>query len=162
MPVRKRRAPETQNHLAAIKAKMALRGASTEAIVHAFMKRYSEVVVKERDDLVFSALMMFAGRVGASRPGSSTSAQMELFGEYAVPKTVLFQLPDGTKRHRQVETLTIAEGREHVTRRIRPSVRVPTKLKELIRLLDDVDPYKASDHSTIGECWEAHRQAKGG
>jgi hypothetical protein len=161
MPVKKR-APETQNHLAAIKARMAVKGTTTEAIVHAFMKQHPEVIAKERSDLVFTALMMFAGRVGAVRPGSSAAAQMEMFKEYDVSKTVLFQMSDGSKKHRQVQTLTIAEGREHVLRRTKPSVRIPSKVQELIRLLDDVDPFKTSDRSTIGECWDAHREAKGG
>jgi hypothetical protein len=36
--VRKRRAPEVQNLLAALKAKMAVKGASSESIVAAFIK----------------------------------------------------------------------------------------------------------------------------
>ncbi len=160
--MRKRRAPETQNLLSALKARMAVKGASSEAIVQAFIKRHPEVIAKERDELIFTGLMKLVGQVGAVRLGSASAAQMEMFVDYAVPKTVLYPMPDGTNLHRQVQALTLLEGREYVLHRTRPKLRVPAELKEMVRLLDDIEPYKLSDQSTIGECWVAHREAEGG
>jgi hypothetical protein len=37
-----------------------------------------------------------------------------------------------------------------------------SRTKELARLLDDVEPHKVTDQSTIGECWIAFQESKGG
>lgn len=159
--MRKRRAPETQNLLAAMQSKMAVKGASSEAIVHAFMKRYPEVIARESSDLVYTALMKYVANVGAVKGKSGGSAQFELFEEYRLPRTVLFQISDSSKMHRQLQSLTLEEGREHVLARTQPRARVPEDIAELARLLDDVEPYKVSDDSTIGDCWAGFREAKG-
>jgi hypothetical protein len=160
--VRKRRAPEVQNQLAALKAKMAVKGASSESIVSAFIKQHAEVIARENLDLVYIALMKLVGHVGVVRAAGSTAAQLEMFVEFAVPKTVLFRTPDGSKIHRQLPTLTVREGREHVLERTKPRSRVPQSVKELARLLDTVEPYKVSGRSTIGECWTEFQKSQGG
>jgi hypothetical protein len=160
--VRKRRAPEVQNLLAALKAKMAVKGAPSESIVATFIKQHAEVIARENLDLVHVALMTLVGHVGVARAAGSTAAQLEMFVEFSVPKTVLFRMPDGSKVHRQLQSLTVREGREHVIERTKPRSRVPQPIKELARLLDTVEPHKVSGRSTIGECWSEFRKSQGG
>jgi len=151
-----------QNLLAALKAKMAIKGASSESIVSAFIKQHAEVIARENLDLVYIALMKIVGNVGAVRATGSTAAQLEMFVEFAVPKTILFRLPDGSKVHRQLQMLTLQEGREHVLERTKPRTRIPPSVKELARLLDTVEPYKATIRSTIGDCWTEFQKSQGG
>jgi hypothetical protein len=160
--VRKRRAPEVQNLLAALKAKMAVKGAQSESIVAAFIKLYPEVIARENLDLVYTALMKYVGLVGVMRATGSSATQLEMFAEFAVPKTVLFRKQDGSKVHRQLEALSLPEGREHVIERTKPKARMPKQIKELARLLDTIEPHKATAKSTIGECWEEYRKSQGG
>ena len=141
---------------------MAAKGAPSEAIAAAFIKQHGDVIARENADLVFSAVMKFIGNVGAIRPGRSPAAQQEMFAEYAVKQTVLYQMPDGSKIHRQVQALTMAEGRKYVDIRTKPRARATTQVTEFTRLLDDVEPYKVSDRSTIGECWTTYRKSRGG
>jgi hypothetical protein len=68
-------------------------------------------------------------------------------------------MPDGSKIHRQVQTLTVAEARDYVKVRNQPRARASSQLIEFTRLLDDVEPYKVSDRSTIGECWVKYRDS---
>ncbi len=160
--MRKRHAPEVQNLLASLKAKMAVKGATSESIVSAFIKQHADVVARENLDLVYMALMKLVGHVGAVRAGGSTAAQLEMFVEFAVRKTALIRLPDGSKIHRQLQALTVHEAREHVQERTKPRARVPQSVKELARLLDTVEPYKATVRSTIGECWTEFQKSQGG
>jgi hypothetical protein len=145
--------------LAALKSRMAAKGAPTEAIAAAFIKSNREVIEREIDDLVYTAVMKYIGNVAAVRPGKSPSAQAELFDEYAVKQTLLYPMPDGSKIHRQVQTLTVAEAHEYVKIRAQPRAQASSQLTEFTRLLDDVEPYKVSDGSTIGECWIAYRDS---
>jgi hypothetical protein len=138
---------------------MAAKGAPSEAIAAAFIKTNPEVIAREIDDLVYTAVMKYIGNVVAIRPGKSPSAQAEMFDEYAVRQTVLYPMPDGSKIHRQVQTLTVAEAHDYVKLRTQPRARASSQLIEFTRLLDDIEPYKLSDRSTIGECWIAYRDA---
>ena len=95
--VRKRHAPEVQNLLAALKAKMAVKGAASESIVSTFIKQHADAIARENFDLVHIALMKLVGHVGAVRSGGATAAQLEMFAEFAVPKTVLFRSANGSK-----------------------------------------------------------------
>jgi len=140
---------------------MAVKGASSESIVAAFIKQHPEVIARENLELVYIALMKLVGNVGVVRAGSTT-AQIEMFTEFAVPKTVLFRMSDGSKVHRQLETLTLREGREHVLERTKPRTRIPPSVKELTRLLDTVEPYKSAARSTIGQCWTEFQKSQGG
>lgn len=158
--MRRKRAPETQNLLAALKARMALKGARSEDIVAEFARKHPEIIRRENNDLVHMALMKLVGTVGAGTKGSA--AQLELFTEYNIPKTILFRDSHGSKVHRQTLSLTIAEAREHILERTKPRVNVPDEIKELARLLDDVDSYKVSEQSTIGDSWISYQQAHGG
>jgi hypothetical protein len=151
-----------QNLLAALKAKMAVKGAPSESIVAAFIKQHAEVIARENLDLVYIALMKLVGHVGVVRAAGSTAAQLEMFVEFSVPKTVLFRNPDGSKVHRQLQGLSVVEGREHIRERTKPKARVPQAIKELVRLLDTVEPHKVSVQSTIGECWIEFQKSQGG
>jgi hypothetical protein len=141
---------------------MAAKGAPSEAIAAAFIKQHQDVIARENADLVFSAVMKFIGNVGAVRPGRSPAAQQEMFAEYDVKQTVLYPMADGSKIHRQVQGLTVAEGRNYVEIRTKPRGRITTQVTEISRLLDDVERYKVSDRSTIGDCWAAYRESRGG
>lgn len=123
--------------------------------------QHAEVIARENFDLVHIALMKLVGHVGAVRASGTTASQLEMFAEFAVPKTVLFRLPDGLKVHRQLQSLTLREGREHVLERTKPRTRVPPAVKELARLLDAVEPYTATAESTIGECWNEFQKSHG-
>ncbi len=157
----KRQAPIVRNLLAAVKAKMALKGAESEEIVIAFEKQHPEAIAKENADLVRIALMKIVGPVGSRRAAGTTAAQLEMFEEYSLPNTVLFRAADGRKIHRFVQSMTTSEGREHVAEHTKPrSRRLSTEVKELVRLLDDVEPHKKSERSTIGECWIAYQATR--
>jgi hypothetical protein len=159
--VRKKLAPETRSLLAAIKGKMAHKGAESEQIVAAFKKQHPEVLAREMPDLLDMALMKIAGQVGSRRPAGATSAQLELFTEYAIPPTLLIHTADGRRLHKSVLGMTPSACRDHISEQTKPRVRrVSAEVKELVRLLDDVEPYKKSESSTIGECWIAYRDSK--
>jgi hypothetical protein len=158
--VRKKRAPETRILLAALKSKMARKGAESEEIVIEFEKLHDEVIMKEIADHKRISLMKLVNEVGARRT-SSSAAQMEMFKEYDVPDTLLFRLSDGRKIHRHTQSLTPLEAREHIEDRTKPRARVPEEIKELARLLDDIEPHKVSDKSTIGQCWAVFRESRG-
>ena len=93
--MKKKRAPEVRNLLAAIKGKMAQKGAEFEEIVIAFEKQHPEVIARENADLVRIALMKLVGPVGSRRAAGSTATQLEMFTEYALPNTVSFHAADG-------------------------------------------------------------------
>lgn len=159
--MRKKRAPEVKNLLAALKAKMAVKGATSEDIVATFKNQQADAIARENADLVDIALMRLVGQVGAAGQRSG-SAQIEMFAEYGVRRTVLFHMSDGTKVHRQLDLMTLAEGREHLASRTKPRASSSTDVKELARLLDDIEPYKESEASTIGECWIAFQDSRDG
>jgi hypothetical protein len=150
--------------LAALKAKMAVKGSPSEDIVLAFIKQHQDAIARENSDLVYIALMKLIGHVGSVSTRGTSAAQIEMFTEYAVPRTVLFLMPDGSKQHRQVLSLTTDEGRQHIENRTtKPRSRAPTEIKELARLLDDVEPRKKTAKSNkIGDCWVAFQEARGG
>lgn len=161
MSARKKLAPETRNLLAAIKGKMAPKGAESAQIVAAFKRLHPDVLARETADLLDIALMKIAGTVGSRRPAGATSAQLEMFTEYALPPTLLIRLDDGRRIHKSVLSMTPKVARTHIAEHVRPRPRVmPAELKELARCLDDVEPYKKSESSTIGECWIAYRDSK--
>ena len=57
--------------LSALKARMAVKGASSEEIVHAFIKRHPEIIAREKDEIIFAGLMKYVGHVGARAVGST-------------------------------------------------------------------------------------------
>jgi hypothetical protein len=140
---------------------MAPKGAQSVQIVAAFKKLHPDVLARETAELLDMALMKIAGQVGSRGPAGATSAQMEMFEEYALPPTLLIRTDDGRRLHKSVLSITPKVARAYIAQHARPRARVlPNEVKELARLLDNVEPYKKSESSTIGECWIAYRDSK--
>jgi len=160
MAARRKLAPETRSLIAAIKGKLAHKGAASEQIVATFKKQHLAVLEREMPDLLDMALMKITGQVHSLRPGGATSAQLEMFTEYAIPPTILIHETDGQRIHKSVLAMMPKAARDYIADRTKPRPRkVPPEIKELVRLLDDVEPYKKSESSTIGECWVAYRDS---
>ena len=147
--------------MAALKSRMAVKGATSESIVNEFIKHHGDALARENLDLRRIALMKIVQDVGKAKTGPSSSLQLEMFAEYGIERTVMITAANGRKHHRKVETLTVLEARNFVEEHIKPKSRLPSQVKEMTRLLDTIEPYKATDSSTIGECWKAFRKASG-
>jgi hypothetical protein len=148
--------------LAAIKGRLAYKGATSEQIVAILEKDHPKAIAAETKDLVHIALIKLA--VEAGRSGPKAKVQLEMFAEYDLPKMVVLSVTDGkgrTKRiHKAVGALQIVEARQYVIDHS-PKGRThhDTQVKELARLVDNVAKYGASEKSTIDECWTAARAA---
>ncbi|UYO42321.1 hypothetical protein KQX63_12945 [Rhodopseudomonas palustris] len=161
---RKKRAPETTSIAAAFKSRMAAKGASTSEMVHAFIKQHADVLEREKYDHFVNSLTTIFGHEQASSPRSS-AAQLEMFVDYDLEKTVLIRLPDGKRVHRQLQSLTRPEAKEHLLYISKPKNRPGKKthlISELTRLLDDLEPHMRSAQTTIGEGWIEFREHNGG
>lgn len=139
---------------------MAHKGAESEQIVTAFKKQHPEVLKRETPDLVHMALMKIAGQVGSRQPTTSMGAQLEMFAEYALPQTLIIRTEDGRRVHMAVLSMTPSAGRDYIADHTRPRARMSGAVKEMVRLLDDVEPHKESEKSTIGECWIRYRASR--
>jgi hypothetical protein len=70
---------------------------------------------------------------------------------------------DGFGPRLNVKTLTVLQARKYVLHRTKPRAdELPAEVKELARLLDDVEPFKVSEQSTVGQCWVAFKESTGG
>jgi hypothetical protein len=162
MSGRKGRAREVRTLLAAIKGRLAYKGATSEQIVAVLEKDHPKAIAAELKDLVHIALIKLAGEAG--RSGPRAKVQLEMFVEYDLPKMVVLTVQDAKGRtkkvHKAVGALQIVEAREYV-REHNPKGRShhDTQVTELARLVDDVAKYGESDKSTIDECWATSRAA---
>lgn len=160
---RKKRAPETTSIAAAFKSRMAAKGASTSEMVHAFIKQHPALLEREKYDHFVNSLTTIFGHQQASSP-RGTAAQLEMFVDYDLDKTVLIRLPDGKRIHRQLQALTRAEAHTHLLYISKPKNRPGKKahlITELTRLLDDLAPHMRADDTTIGEGWIEFRSQQG-
>jgi len=146
--------------LAVIKGKVAHKGATSEEIIAALRREHSEIIKAETDDILHVGLIQLANQVCRLRSGGATSVQLEMFAEYAVPKMITLRTEDdkGQVRnvHKAVGALTIAEARQHVSAHMKPRPRASEEIKELARLVDDVQQF-GTERSTIEQCWAKKR-----
>ena len=155
------RAPECRTLLAAIKGRLAYKGATAEKISATLKKDHPKAYTTELHDLADIGLMVLAGTAG--RSGPKAKAQIEMFEEYDPPKMVVLRVPDAKGRvqriHKAVGALKIAEARQHILDSTGKSrSRRSDKISELTRLVDDVEKFGKSDQSTIDECWAEARK----
>ena len=154
---KKKLAPQVCSLLAAIKGKVAHKGATTEEIVAALHKNHPEAIQAESADILHIGLTQLANQVCRLRSGGTSSLQLEMFAEYAVPKMVTLRTEDSKGRlrmvHKAVGALTLEEARRHISENTKPRPRMSEELKELARLVDDVQEYRKTELSTIDECW---------
>ncbi len=157
MGAKKKLAPQVCSLLAVIKGKVAHKGATSEEIVAALRKEHPEAIKAELDDILHVGLIQLANQVCRLRSGGATSAQLEMFAEYGVPKMITLRVEDTKGRvrniHKAVGALTLAEARQHVSEHTKPRPRMSDEVKELARLVDDVQGFAKSERSTIDECW---------
>jgi hypothetical protein len=159
--VSKRRAPKVRNLLAAIAGGLARKGYECEELVAILQKKHSKEIESEIVDILHIGLMRIAGQVSARRSAIGSSAQLELFREYRVPKMLTRTVEDerGIHRiHKAIGSMTIPEVREHVVEKSRPRVRRSREIDELNRMADDLEAYAKSATSTIDECWEEKKK----
>jgi hypothetical protein len=153
-----------RNFLAAIKIKIARKGASSEEIVAILRRDHPNAIRLETADLIHIALIKLANDTCSLKSGPASTAQLELFAEYATDKMITLRTVDGKGRikrvHKAVDSLELVEARQYIEERTKPKPRQAPEIRELARLVDDMDKYKKSDHSTIGECW-AIKQGRG-
>ena len=158
MATQKRRAPRTRNFLAAIKSKVARKGASSEEIVSALLREHPEAVRAETDDLVHYALIKLANEACSLKSGPSNNLQLEMFSEYATPRMILLRVEDAKGRvsrvHKAVDSLTKVEARQYVEDHTKPRPKLSPKVVELARLVSDMEKY-GEDFWTLGQCWKA-------
>lgn len=139
---------------------MAQKGAESEDIVIAFQAQHRDSIAREIGDLTFIALMKLVGQVGSTRAKGASAAQLEMFGEYGVPPTILIRKSDGRRMHRHVQSMKPHEVRDYIAEHTRPRAKVSEEVAELARLLDDIEPFKKSEETTVGECWTSYRESK--
>jgi hypothetical protein len=159
MAGKKKLAPQVCSLLAAIKGKVAHKGATSEDIITTLRKDHPDAIKIETADILHIGLIQLANQVCRLRSGGATSAQLEMFAEYGVPKMITLRIDDGKgvrKVHKAVGALTIAEARQHVSEHTKPRPRSSEEVKELARLIDDVKTF-GTERSTIDECWAKKR-----
>jgi len=160
MAERKRRAPRTRNFLAAIKGKVARKGASSEEIIAALHRDHPEAIRAETDDILHIGLIKLANDICNLKSGPATSTQLEMFAEYGTGPMITLRVTDAKGRvrrvHKAVDALTKPEARQHIAEHTKPRPRQSKEITELARLVDDMDKYGEADW-TLGQCWkEAH------
>jgi hypothetical protein len=136
---------------------------TSEELVEAVLKHHRKVIAAEQDDLNRIALMKLAAEVCDGRSGVETTAQLEMFAEYAAPKMVTLRIADqkGKRRnlHITVGSLTIPQVREYVLESVQKAAsKRDEELKELARLADDIEGFNR-DNSTLDECWARYKKA---
>ncbi|MFZ1008884.1 MAG: hypothetical protein WAN65_18740 [Candidatus Sulfotelmatobacter sp.] len=159
MAERKRRAPQVRNHLAAIKSKVARKGASSEEIVAILTRDHPNAIRTETADILHIGLIKLANDICSLRSGPATTAQLEMFAEYGTGRMVNLRVPDSKGRvqriHKMVDALTKPEARNHIAENTKPArPRQSKQIAELVRLVDDMDKYGEADW-TLGQCWKA-------
>jgi hypothetical protein len=142
--------------LAVIKGNVAREGATSEEIIAILRKDHSETIEAEAADILHIGLIKLVNQVCRLRSGGSTSAQLEMFAEYGVPPMIALRVENakGSVRmvHKAVGALTLAEAQRYVNEHTRPRPRASEEVKELARLIDDVQSF-GTERSTIDECW---------
>lgn len=159
MAERKRRAPQVRNYLAAIKSKVARKGASSEEIVAILMRDHPNAIRTETTDILHIGLIKLANDICSLRSGPATSTQFEMFAEYGTGRMVNLRVMDSKGRvrriHKMVDALTKPEARRHIDENTKPArPRQSKEIAELARLVDDMDKYGEADW-TLGQCWKA-------
>jgi hypothetical protein len=158
----KGRAGKVRTLLAAIKGRLAYKGATSEQIVAVLEKDHPKAIASESRDLIRIALIKLASEAG--RSGPKAKVQLEIFVEYDLPKMVVMTVIDSKGRkkrlHKAVGALTIVEGWQYVTDHSpKGRSRRDSQVKELARLIDDVAKYGEPETSTIDDCWKASQAA---
>ena len=161
--MRKRRAPQIRNLIAAIKGRFAHKGVTSDRIVAILKRDHPKAVTSETADILDIGLTKLASESCSGRSGVESKTQLEMFAEYDTPKMVTLRIPDakGTiqKVHKAVGAMTIPEVRQYVVdKTTKPPSRRAAKLKEMARLADDMEPFSKSAASTIDECWAASKK----
>jgi hypothetical protein len=138
------------------------KGAILDQIATTIRKEHPKVIEAEGDALIDMAIRAIANQYSNLRPGSSSSAQLEFFAEYAVSERVTIPVTDkdGVTRSAsvRVDQLTLDQARRY----LQAHQRAPRRSKRLIameRLVRDVSPY-GTGASTIAECWKASKTGK--
>jgi hypothetical protein len=161
MAGRKKLAPQVCSLLVVIKGKVARKGATSEEIVAALRRDHPEAIKAETADILHIGLIQLANQTCRLRSGGATSAQLEMFAEYGVPKMITLRIEDSKGRvrkvHKALGALTLAEARQHVSEHTKPRPRASEEVKELARLVDDVQGFGETELSTIDECWAKKR-----
>lgn len=161
MAGKKKLAPQVCSLLGVIKGKVAHKGATSEEIVAALRKSHPGAIEAEKADILHIGLIQLANQVCRLRGGGSSSAQLEMFAEYGVEKMITLRTEDAKGRvrkvHKAVGSLTLAEARQHVSEHTKPRPRISEQVKELARLIDDIQEFKESELSTIDYCWAKKR-----
>ena len=157
MAGRKPRAPQTRNRLAAIKNKIARKGATSEEIVAILLKEHPEVVKAEAIDIQHFGLIKLANEVCRLKSASPSSLQIEMFAEYGTGPIITLRVTDekGAVRlvHKAVDALTKQETRYHIAEHSNPRPKRSKQIQELARLLHDLDKYGEEDW-TLERCWK--------
>ncbi len=161
MAERKRRAPRTRNFLAAIKGKIARKGASSEDIIAALYRDHPEAIRAETADILHIGLIKLANDTCSLKSGPATSAQIEMFAEYGTGPMITLRVTDAKGRvsriHKAVDALKLTEADRHIEEHTKPRPRQSKEIVELARLVGDVRKFGKSDSSTIGECYVAKK-----
>lgn len=161
----RKRYPETRNVVAAVKARMARKGADTTQIVQEIIKKHLDVLDRERLDHYATSLTKLVGGTSGEKV-SVPAGQLEMFDDYKLGPLIHLHLADGSREHRLLNTVSHREIATHIEIVTAPKQNPPKRSDhenyKLVRLLDDLEPYKQSDDSTIGESWDALRAARGG
>jgi len=147
--------------------KLAKKGVTSAELVEAILKHHRKMISAEQDDLNHIALMKLAAEACDGRTGVETTAQLELFTEYAVPKMVTVRRKDAEGRlqsvHIALGALTIPQLREHVAEIAQKAYsKSDEELKELARLADEMEEFKETPSSTVDECWVRYKEASEG
>jgi len=160
MTGRKRRAPQTRNHLAAIKNRLARKGATSEEIVAVFLSEHPEVVRAESKDIQHFGLIKLANEVCNLKSAATNNVQLEMFQEYQTGQVVTLRVTNAKGEVRlekkAVAVLTKEEARQYIVEHSKTRPRQSKRIQEMARLLHDVDKY-GEEAWSLERCWRKKR-----
>jgi len=160
--MRKTRARVTRNHLSAIAARLAHKGATSAEISAIFKKKHAATLAAEIDEIVDIGVTKIIADVCATRLGSLVGVQLEMFAEYSIPSLITLDVSDqkGPRRiHKAVGSTSLSELRGYVTSKLKPRPNRSPRLQELARLVDDLERVGVPDDWPIDDCWAAQRSS---
>jgi hypothetical protein len=156
----KRRAPKIRAEFHAIISHLPSAGLSTLEIVRKLQRDHKALIELEIADIIELGLMRLAGDALQLRSGATSTAQAELFAEYAVPKkfTLRVRTPKGTKSiHKDIANITINDAELYIEQHSRPPTPKPD-VAEVAGLLDLVKANGAKGTDNLMEAWKAAKK----
>lgn len=166
MAGKRRRAPRTTNAFVEIRTRLIAEGKVTsEKMVALIIKERPGILVDEALEIQHAGLMRLASEVNSRKSGPLTSAQLDLFSEYAAaPKWIVVRVPDDTgviqPVHKPVDSLTLREAKQFLAEHMTPRPAHSDEIEDFARMVTDLSRYAKNEGWTLGQCFKAKKERK--